>query len=712
MVENLAKKSKNKKMPKNKSEKSTNGLSDPRFEHVSQDPKFRMMARKERKVAVDKRFAGMFNEPKFRLEYTVDKRGRPMRKTTDDHLKHLYELSSDEEKEVEEEKEEGDEDEPEKTSPSRKSESKVKKNDKAKSTKNIKKAPDQQAASSSDEQDDDDEVEDEDDDDMAIRLDLARGDGNISSSDDSESEWEFEEDEDVDHGWAELDKTARRTDDATSRLAVCNMDWDRVRAEDLLVLLNSFKPEGGVVRKVTVYPSEFGKERMAQEDLSGPIIKPIVSKKNAKKKVGDESDDDEQDDDYGEKLSRDQIEAMRNYQLDRLKYYYAVVECDSVATASKIYDECDGMEYEASAVRLDLRFVPEEMEFDEKARDEAIVDALNVDKYKPRVWETDALQKSNVKLTWDQTDPERIKATRAAFDPNADVDQFQDLIAPASSDEDAASDDEGERYGTLLEAAGLDRQRDSKGKSRVRDEDGMEMEISWESGLPSASGESKKQKSKDELTPWQQYLEKRKEKKRQHKASIKEKRRAAKLENEGESDDEEQEKPLPVASMDDGESAQLDLLLADERDDINSSKKHFNLKDLLKQQTEAGKKKKNKLKRPADSAEKQTVDEFEIDPDDNRFSAVYNSHLFNIDRSDPNYKPTTGMERLVAEKSKRKKTTDDVAPSLQDKKSAAVSNGVDTTLQLAKSLKKKTAQWENRKQNRTAAPADKKSKKS
>jgi hypothetical protein len=42
-----------------------------------------------------------------------------------------------------------------------------------------------------------------------------------------------------------------------------------------------------------------------------------------------------------------------------------------IATAASIYEMCDGIELELSASKMDLRFVPDEMEFDRKPVSEA-----------------------------------------------------------------------------------------------------------------------------------------------------------------------------------------------------------------------------------------------------------------------------------------------------------------------------------------------------
>ena len=54
------------------------------------------MGKKQRKVRIDKRFQSMFEDRKFKLKYTVDKRGRPIHTTTNENLRKFYDLSDSE----------------------------------------------------------------------------------------------------------------------------------------------------------------------------------------------------------------------------------------------------------------------------------------------------------------------------------------------------------------------------------------------------------------------------------------------------------------------------------------------------------------------------------------------------------------------------------------------------------------------------------------
>jgi len=118
---------------------------------------------------------------------------------------------------------------------------------------------------------------------------LSRGevDGSSSSSDDDSSDAESDssssssEDEEVnelatkkrsvlDIPQAEGEEEDVPTGESARRLALMHCDWDNIKAEDLLVVLQSFCPASGSVKSVSVYPSDFGIERMAREQKFGP----------------------------------------------------------------------------------------------------------------------------------------------------------------------------------------------------------------------------------------------------------------------------------------------------------------------------------------------------------------------------------------------------------------------------------------------------------
>ena len=55
---------------------------------------------------------------------------------------------------------------------------------------------------------------------------------------------------------------------------------------------------------------------------------------------------------------------IRAYERSKLRYYYAVIDTDSVETAEHLYNECDGVELERTACKFDLRYVDDDEAFD------------------------------------------------------------------------------------------------------------------------------------------------------------------------------------------------------------------------------------------------------------------------------------------------------------------------------------------------------------
>ena len=199
-------------------------------------------------------------------------------------------------------------------------------------------------------------------------------------------------------------------------------------------VLRSFLPSGGTIRSVTVYPSDFGLQRMAEEEVDGPQAA-----------FDEDADSDAEVD----------PERLRKYERDRLRYHYAVVEFDSVATAAAVYDGCDGLEFERSSTKLDLRFVADDQSFaGRKVRDVATEVPAS---YKPVEYTAKALQQTRVQLTWDADDPDRTKALRRKV--TADQLKEEDFAAYLGS----GSEDDGEqRPESVQEQAQGRRHRDGQ----------------------------------------------------------------------------------------------------------------------------------------------------------------------------------------------------------------------------------------------------------
>jgi hypothetical protein len=84
----------------------------------------------------------------------------------------------------------------------------------------------------------------------------------------------------------------------------------------------------------------------------------------------DEGDDDTNADleiasDVTSEAGEDDIDMdkLRQYQLERLRYYYAIATFSTDEAAAHVMAECQGTEFERTANVLDLSYVPAEMEF-------------------------------------------------------------------------------------------------------------------------------------------------------------------------------------------------------------------------------------------------------------------------------------------------------------------------------------------------------------
>ncbi|KAL8840712.1 MAG: hypothetical protein Q9170_001230 [Blastenia crenularia] len=382
-----------------------NPKADPRFANIQTDPRFRLPSKKNTHVRIDKRFERLLRDEAFSSRAKVDRYGRKLPKdAAKKELERYYRIEEDQD---------------------------VPAGDKE------------------------------------VELELERANGKLREEENTtsaeESSSEEEGDLDVSEGeevfglldGPEADGEGIPLGEVTSRLAAVNMDWENIRAADLMAVFSSFVSNAEQIRKVSIYPSDFGKERMEREEMGPPKEIYATGRRSSRTERSQSATSKDQDDDLssGEEGDEEIKESLlqedtgqdfdsaklRRYQLERLKYYCAVADFSSPAVAQNIYEAVDGAEYLTTANFFDLRFIPDDMDFSqEKPKDEC---TQIPDGYRPHEFVTPALQHSKVKLTWDAEDATRKEVQKRAFAASrANIDE-NDLRAYLGSD---TSDDEGD----------------------------------------------------------------------------------------------------------------------------------------------------------------------------------------------------------------------------------------------------------------------------
>jgi NUC153 domain len=653
------------------------GITDPRFSNIQSDPRYRLPSKRRAHVKVDKRFSHMLRDDDFGRKAKVDRYGRPLEDDSErKRLKERYEFEDD--------------------------------------------------------IDDDDTVQRELQRVKKVFDPIRDGGYSESSSDESSSEEDDtgaaqedqlvtlgnQQDEDVPMG------------DVSSRVAVVNLDWDNIRAVDLMAVFSSFVPSGGRLLKVSIYPSQFGNERMEREETEGPPKEIFASVKgsSAEQAAGDDDEDEQQikdsivQVDTGEDFDS---AALRQYQLQRLQYFYAVLTFSSPDIAKAVYGALDGTEYLTTANFFDLRFIPDGTDFsDDKARDEC---EKIPDGYKPNEFVTDALQHSNVKLTWDAEDASRKEAQAKAFrGSRKDIDE-NDLKAylgsDSSSDEEAGVDD-GATINSSLSRKDQERQKmrsllgleaEPKRKNKSHDGPVGDLQITFSSGLSGANSTKKSvfenEPELDETTV-ERYARKERERRQKRKERMKQGRDGASSAVDatmiGKNTDERPEDlgfddPFFTAPEHDKTSAakmrkeerlkkrvereaeeaataaqraELELLMVDDNDD-GKGMRHFDMNEVEREERKAKKKgKKSKGKKETEVPTEPQSTGFEMNTHDPRFARLYENHEFAIDPTNPRFKGTEGMKALLEEGRKYKNKGKDLGadePKKATKESSSMS---------------------------------------
>lgn len=182
----------------------------------------------------------------------------------------------------------------------------------------------------------------------------------------------------------------QQNDPSHTSLLTCD-----AQATDFFMIFSSMCPPNGSIKSVTIYLSDFGKKRLEEEKKYGPrsifnTEEEINELRKVKRRIKEHhaankssrlftksgrhkktkvADDEKEI--YEETLDNVEQESLnpirvREYEMEKLRYYFGVVVCDRKETANKLYEDLDEHEIEFTSIKLDLRFINDDISFEKR----------------------------------------------------------------------------------------------------------------------------------------------------------------------------------------------------------------------------------------------------------------------------------------------------------------------------------------------------------
>ena len=413
-------------------------MNDPRFSNFATDPKYKNISKGVRKIEVnDKRFSHMFTDKRFSNKAKVDEYGNKIKKSNfNEDLEDFYTRDNviiEGKNKIKEKY------------------NKIDKNKKSKSNPHdeILKSNENEEVESQDE--DYDKIweknqkktlitsslnKDKQDDDFCYNSDEYRNSDNSSDTSDQFDEFlndYIEKQNQEKDAWDKYKDSNIPLGDATKRISILNLNWETINSKDLFIILESLSPKPGMLKSVAIYPSDFGIKELEKEKIYGPDLGIYKSSSKSKQETTLHSIEQLHWQEKQKEFNGYDEGKLREYELKKLKFYYAVAEFKSVKISNFIYENYDGIEIQRTQMFLDMRFVPDDLEFPYKPKEVCSSFPQN---YEMNIKSNRAMNHSKVRLTWDEDNENRSNLLKKAFQNQFNEDEIQELLVSSDDEED------------------------------------------------------------------------------------------------------------------------------------------------------------------------------------------------------------------------------------------------------------------------------------